>query len=154
MLQRVSSAAVSVDGRRVAAIEAGLLAFVGVLKDDDAAAAERLALRTLSARLFPDPPGPPGAPDPKPMNRSVLDVGGGVLAVSQFTLAADTRRGNRPSFSPAAAPDEAEPLYGRYVDALRRQCPHVAVGVFGADMQVSLVNDGPVTILLDTRPER
>lgn len=149
LLQRVSSASVAVGGRRVAAIDAGLLAFVGVLKDDDAAAAQRLAARTLAARLFPDPP---GAPDAKPMNRSVLDIGGGVLAVSQFTLAADTRRGNRPSFAPAAAPEDAEPLYGRYVDALRSQCPHVATGIFGADMRISLVNDGPVTVLLDTHP--
>ena len=131
------------NGERIAAIGAGLLVFLGVFRDDDEAAAKRLAERTLAARLFADAS--------KPMNRSVLDIGGDVLAVSQFTLAADTRRGNRPAFTPAAPPDIAEPLYDGYVQALRNRCSHVASGRFGADMQVSLVNDGPVTILLDTR---
>ena len=131
------------NGERIAAIGTGLLVFLGVFRDDDEAAAKRLAERTLAARLFADAS--------KPMNQSVLDIGGGVLAVSQFTLAADTRRGNRPAFTPAAPPDIAEPLYDGYVQALRNRCPRVASGRFGADMQVSLVNDGPVTILLDTR---
>ena len=141
LLQRVSQAAVAVEGMRIAAIEHGLLVFVGVYRDDDEAAATRLAERTLAARLFAD--------DRKPMNRSVLDVEGSVLAVSQFTLAADTKRGNRPGFSAAAPPEVALPLYECYVAALRRGCAHVATGKFGTHMQVSLVNDGPVTILLE-----
>ena len=141
LLQRVSRASVSVDGREVAAIDAGLLVFVGVFRDDDGVLARRLAERTLRARIFPDAD--------KPMNRSVQDTGGGVLAVSQFTLAADTARGNRPGFGPAAAPDAARPLYEAYVAALRTGCPRVETGMFGQDMQVALVNDGPVTLLLD-----
>ena len=142
LLQRVSRAAVAVEGARVAAIERGLLVFLGVYRDDDEAAAKRLAERTLAARIFAD--------DSKPMNRSVLDVGGSVLVVSQFTLAADTRRGNRPGFAAAAPPEVAQPLYACYVAAVQRGCSHVATGEFGANMQVSLVNDGPVTILLES----
>ena len=141
LLQRVNEASVSFGGRKIARIDQGLLVFVAVYHDDDEAAARRLAERTLAARVFPD--------GTKAMNRSVLDIGGAVLAVSQFTLAADTRRGNRPSFGPAAPPAQAEELYNRYVEALREDCPDVATGEFGAGMQVSLVNDGPVTILLD-----
>ena len=141
LLQRVSRAAVSVRGREIGAIDAGLLVLVGVFRDDDEARARRLAERTLTARIFADAA--------KPMNRSVLDVGGGVLAVSQFTLAADTGRGNRPSFGHAAPPDAARAIYESYVQALRAVCPNVATGEFGAQMQVSLVNDGPVTILLE-----
>ena len=141
LLQRVSEAAVSVADREIARIDRGLLVFVAVLHDDNEATAQRLAERTLAARVFPE--------GSKAMNRSVLDIGGAVLAVSQFTLAADTRRGNRPSFGPAAPPAAAEELFCAYVEALRAGCPDVAVGEFGADMQVSLVNDGPVTILLD-----
>ena len=133
LLQRVSEATVSVAGREIASIERGLLVLLGVFRDDHEAAARRLAERTLAARIFPD--------ERKPLNRSVLDVGGAVLAVSQFTLAADTRRGSRPSFGPAAPPDAARPLYDCYVAALRRQCAAVAEGEFGANMQVSLVND-------------
>ena len=141
LLQRVSEASVTVAGRETARIDRGLVVFVAVFHDDDEAAARRLAERTLAARVFPD--------RSTAMNRSVLDIGGAVLAVSQFTLAADTRRGNRPSFWPAAPPAQAQELYDRYVEALRDHCPGVATGEFGAEMQVSLVNDGPVTILLD-----
>ena len=137
----MSQASVSVAEREIARIDRGLLVFVAVFHDDDEAAARRLAERTLAARVFAD--------GDKAMNRSVLDIGGAVLAVSQFTLAADTRRGNRPSFGPAAPPARAQELYNCYVEALREVCPHVAVGEFGANMQVALVNDGPVTILLD-----
>lgn len=140
LLQRVNEASVSVAEKEVARIDRGILAFVAVFHDDEATA-RRLAERTVAARVFPD-----GA---KAMNRSVLDIGGAVLAVSQFTLAADTRRGNRPSFGPAAPPARAQELYDRYVEALRDLCHDVAVGEFGADMRVALVNDGPVTILLD-----
>jgi len=141
LLQRVSRAAVSVDGREIAAIDHGLLVLLGVFRDDHERLARRLAERTLAARIFAD--------SHKPMNRSVLDVGGGVLAVSQFTLAADTGRGNRPSFGHAAAPEVARPLYETYVAALRTGCERVETGAFGAEMRVSLVNDGPVTILLE-----
>ena len=141
MLQRVSRAAVVVEGAQIAAIEHGLLVLLGVHREDDEALAVRLAQRTLAARIFAD--------EHKPMNRSVLDVRGSVLAVSQFTLAADTQRGNRPGFGTAAPPEVARPLYERYVAALCSGCPHVATGEFGANMQVSLVNDGPVTILLE-----
>ena len=141
MLQRVRRASVVVEDAQIAAIEHGLLVLLGVHREDDEALAVRLAQRTLAARIFAD--------EHKPMNRSVLDVGGSVLAVSQFTLAADTKRGNRPGFGTAAPPEVARPLYERYVAALRNGCPHVATGEFGANMQVSLVNDGPVTILLE-----
>ena len=142
LLQRVRHASVAVAGAEIASIESGLLVFLGVFREDDEAAARRLAARTLAARIFAD--------ESKPMNRSVLDANGAVLVVSQFTLAADTRRGNRPGFSPAAPPEMAEPLYEHYLNALREGGGKVATGKFGADMQVSLVNDGPVTILLET----
>lgn len=146
LLQRVSTASVVVAGEEIAAIERGLLVFVAVFRQDGHAEAERLAERTLRARLFPDEVDPAA----RPMNRSVVDVAGSVLAVSQFTLAADTRRGNRPSFGPAAPPEVARPVYEHYVKALRASGVLVAEGRFGADMAVSLVNDGPVTILLET----
>ncbi len=140
LLQRVSEAAVRVDGREVAAIGQGLLALVGVARGDDEARASWLAEKTLGLRIFPD--------DDKPMNRSVADIGGEILVVSQFTLAADTSRGRRPGFSSAAEPAEAERLYEFFLAELRRSMP-IQSGVFGADMKVSLVNDGPVTFLLE-----
>ena len=143
LLQRVSRASVHVGGAEIASIGDGLLVFLGVFRDDDEAMAKRLAERTLAARIFAD--------DHKPMNRSVQDVGGAVLVVSQFTLAADTKRGNRPGFGPAAPPEVAEPLYEHYLSALREDGGQVASGKFGAAMQVALVNDGPVTILLEAR---
>ena len=142
LLQRVTRASVTVERREIAAIDHGLLVFLGVLREDTEADAERLALRTLAARIFAD--------ERKPMNRSVVDVDGAVLAVSQFTLAADTRRGNRPGFGHAAPPEAARTLYERYVETLRTRCRQVQTGEFGATMQIALVNDGPVTILLDT----
>ena len=142
LCQRVASASVAIDGETVARIDRGLLVFLGVFRDDTEAQAEKLAAKTLNLRVFADAS--------KPMNRSVTDVEGGVLVVSQFTLAADTSRGNRPSFGYAAEPERARALYDRYVAAIRRRWSHVATGIFGADMQVSLVNDGPVTILLAT----
>ena len=126
----------------MARIDRGLLVFIGVFRDDTRAEAEKLAAKTLALRIFADAA--------KPMNRSVMDVDGGVLVVSQFTLAADTSRGNRPGFGYAAQPDKARTLYDHYVAVIRRRWRHVATGVFGADMQVSLVNDGPVTIMLAT----
>jgi D-aminoacyl-tRNA deacylase len=141
LLQRVTEAAVSIDSERVASIGPGLLIFVGVFPADTPAIAERLADRALDLRIFPD--------SAKPMNRSVVDVAGEVLVVSQFTLAADTTRGRRPSFDSAAAPELAERLYLDFVARVRTRVGRVATGRFGADMKVSLVNDGPVTFLLD-----
>lgn len=141
LLQRVTRATVAVADREIAAIGPGLVALIGVHRDDGEAQARRLAERTASARIFAD--------DQHAMNRSVRDVGGAVLAVSQFTLAAETRRGNRPSLASAAPPELALPLYECYVHALEAQGVAVHTGQFGADMQVALNNDGPVTILLE-----
>jgi D-aminoacyl-tRNA deacylase len=141
LLQRVSEASVTVGDERVARIGPGLLVLLGVQPADDPATADWLAAKTLSLRIFPD--------TDKPMNRSVVDAGGEVLVISQFTLAADTSRGNRPGFSSAAPPEQAERLYLDYVAALTSRYPRVATGRFGADMQVALVNDGPVTFVLD-----
>jgi len=141
LLQRVSRAAVAVDGAEVGAVGRGFLALVGVTHEDDAAAARRLAAKTARLRVFAD--------DAGLMNLALGDVGGAVLAVSQFTLYADTRRGNRPSFTDAAPPDRGEAVYEAYVEALRAEGVPVETGVFGAHMHVELVNDGPVTILLE-----
>lgn len=140
LLQRVLTASVDVDGQRIASIGTGLLVFIGVSTEDTSAQVSWLADKTLGLRIFGD--------DDKPMNKSVVDVGGEVLVVSQFTLTADTSRGRRPGFSTSALPAIAEPLYLEFVDALARELP-VQTGQFGADMQVSLVNDGPVTFLLE-----
>ena len=139
--QRVAEARVVVDRRVVGEIEHGLCVLLGVARGDDTAAAERLAGKVARLRIFPD--------DEGRFDRSVLDANGRVLAVSQFTLIADTAKGNRPSFSEAAPPEEAEPLYERFCEALASLGVPVARGVFGASMRVELVNDGPVTIVLD-----
>lgn len=144
LIQRVARAGVEVDGRVVGRIERGLLAFLGVQQGDDERRAELMAERVLAYRVFPDRAGR--------MNLDVRAVGGGVLVVSQFTLAADTRKGLRPSFSGAGAPEQARSLYDFVVARLRELHAPVATGVFGADMQVSLVNDGPVTIWLQVPP--
>ncbi|TGD72611.1 D-tyrosyl-tRNA(Tyr) deacylase [Mangrovimicrobium sediminis] len=141
LLQRVTGARVEVDGESVGAIDTGLLVLLGLDKDDDEAGAARLLDKLLAYRVFPD--------DSGRMNRSVADIGGGVLLVSQFTLSADTAKGLRPSFSSAMPPAQAEALYSRICEMLRERHPAVAFGRFGADMQVSLVNDGPVTFLLE-----
>jgi len=141
LLQRVSRAAVAVDGAGAGAVGRGFLALVGVTREDDVAAARRLAAKTVRLRVFAD--------DAGLMNLALGDVGGAVLAVSQFTLYADTRRGNRPSFTEAARPEHGEAVYEAYVEALRAEGVPVETGVFGAHMQVELVNDGPVTILLE-----
>jgi len=140
LLQRVTQAAVDVAGERIAAIGAGLLIFVGVMPSDTREDAQRLADRALDLRIFADAA--------KPMNRSVVDVGGEVLVVSQFTLAADTRRGRRPSFDAAAPPELAKQRVAEFTARVRERLGAVAEGRFGADMQVSLVNDGPVTFRL------
>lgn len=141
LLQRVSRAAVHVDGECVGSIDAGLLVLLGLDKGDDVAVAEKLLDKLLRYRMFSDEAGR--------MNRSVADTGGGVLLVSQFTLSADTRKGLRPSFSSALPPAEAELLYDATLSRLRAMHAPVAAGRFGADMQVSLENDGPVTFLLE-----
>ena len=150
VLQRVRSARVVVDGEVVGAIERGVLAYVGVAAGDTPAEAEWLAGKIAGLRIFPS--------DERPIDRSLLEVGGAALVVSQFTLLADTRRGRRPSFTGAAAPDVAEPLVDAVVEALRGQGIEVATGRFGAMMQVESTNDGPVTIVLDSadreRPRR
>ncbi|KZX56062.1 D-tyrosyl-tRNA(Tyr) deacylase [Halioglobus sp. HI00S01] len=141
LLQRVSAAKVEVGGETVGEIGAGLLVLLGLDKDDDEAKAQRLLDKLLGYRVFAD--------DEGRMNRSVADTGGGVLLVSQFTLSADTRKGTRPSFSSAMPPAEAERLYNLTLQMLRDKHADVAAGSFGADMQVSLTNDGPVTFLLE-----
>jgi D-tyrosyl-tRNA(Tyr) deacylase len=142
LIQRVTEARVVVGGEVVGAIGRGLLAFVAVEPGDTEARAERLLERVLGYRVFPDAQGR--------MNLGLTDVGGGLLLVPQFTLAADTRKGMRPSFSAAAAPQDGRPLFDHLVDRARAAHPEVATGRFGADMQVALVNDGPVTFWLVT----
>ncbi|MEM6588504.1 MAG: D-aminoacyl-tRNA deacylase [Pseudomonadota bacterium] len=142
LLQRVSEASVKVDGHLIGETGAGLLIFVCAMQGDEEAAAEKLAAKVGKLRLFKDEAGK--------MNQSLLDVGGGALVVSQFTLAADTSRGNRPGFSAAAPPEVGERLYLHFADALKAQGITLATGQFGADMQVGLINDGPVTIWVET----
>lgn len=146
LIQRVSSASVVVEGRCVAEIKTGLLILLGVTDTDTQKEAAWLASKAANMRIFNDPEGK--------MNLSLLDVGGDALAVSQFTLYADARKGNRPSYIQAARPEKAKPLYEAFVGELEKQLGKpVPTGVFGADMKVSLVNDGPVTIILETQAE-
>jgi len=142
LIQRVKNARVDVNGELVGEIDQGILLLLGVERGDEPAALEKMLHKLLNYRIFADTEGK--------MNLSVSDVGGGVLVVSQFTLAADTRKGLRPGFSTAAAPDLAERMYDEFVEQLRGRHGCVATGQFGADMQVSLCNDGPVTFLLET----
>jgi D-tyrosyl-tRNA(Tyr) deacylase len=142
LLQRVSGASVSIADSTVGTIGLGLLVFLGLDKGDDAVVADRMLNKLLAYRMFSD--------DQGRMNCSVRDVNGGVLLISQFTLAADTHKGLRPGFSSAMPPDEAEPLYEYLLSQLRDRHASVAAGVFGANMQVSLTNDGPVTFLLQS----
>jgi D-tyrosyl-tRNA(Tyr) deacylase len=139
--QRVSGARVVVDDRTVGEIGTGLVVLLGVARDDAPADADRLAGKIARLRVFPDEEGR--------FDRSVLDANGRILAVSQFTLLADTSRGNRPSFTDAARPDAAEPLFERFCEALAGEGVQVARGVFGAAMRVELANDGPVTIVIE-----
>lgn len=144
VIQRVNEASVRIDGAETAAIGRGLLILVGVEQGDTPADAEWLAGKVVQLRIFPD--------DTGKMNQDVRDVAGGLLVVSQFTLLGDARKGNRPSFIQAARPEEAVPLYELFLSQLEdRTGQPPQRGVFAADMQVSLVNDGPVTILLDSR---
>ena len=144
VIQRVRKASVSIDGKEVSAIGKGLLVLVGVENGDTEEEMRWLVGKTVGLRIFDDENGV--------MNRSVLDVGGDVLAVSQFTLTASTKKGNRPSYIRAAGHETAIPLYEKYCDAVSEALGKpVGRGVFGADMQVSLQNDGPVTIIIDSR---
>lgn len=140
LLQRVTNASVDINAERVASIGAGLLVLVGVQRGDDERSAERLAERVTTYRVFPDADGK--------MNLSVADARGSLLLVPQFTLAADTSKGTRPSFTPAAAPDIAARLFDHFVTSARARQIHVACGRFGADMNVTLTNQGPVTFWL------
>lgn len=142
LLQRVTEASVTVDSEVVGTIGAGLCVLVGVARDDGEKEADRLAERLLAYRVFPD--------DAGRMNRSLAETGGGLMLVPQFTLAASTRKGNRASFTGAASPEDAERLFGALVQAARQRHTKVATGRFGADMQVALVNDGPVTFWLES----
>ena len=146
LLQRVRQARVEVEGTTVGAIDSGLLVLVCAERGDSEAEADRLLAKILKLRIFSD--------DAGKMNKSVQDIGGGLLLVSQFTLAADTSGGNRPGFSQAAAPDEGRRLYNYLVERARAAHPVVQTGQFAADMQVHLVNDGPVTIPMRMAPAR
>jgi len=140
LVQRVNKASVEVEGKEVGAINKGILLLLGIEKNDSEKSADKLLDKLLAYRIFSDEQGK--------MNCSVQQVNGGILVVSQFTLAADTRKGLRPSFSSAAPPQLAQQLYDYFVTRLRERHTDVATGIFAADMQVSLVNDGPVTFML------
>ena len=145
LIQRVSKASVTIDGSIFSSIEKGLLIFLGIKIHDTAEDARYIAEKSCSLRVFED--------DQQKMNLSVRDVGGSVLAVSQFTLYGDTRKGNRPSFIDAAPPEEAEPLYNVFVDQLRQQLGNdrVSTGLFRTMMDVELINNGPVTVMLESK---
>ena len=142
VIQRVSGAHVDIDGKTVGACGKGYMILLGVGQGDTREDAELLAAKIVKLRVFEDEAGK--------MNRSLLDIGGEILVISQFTLLADYRKGNRPDFFGAAAPDVAKALYEEFIALLREQVTHVAHGEFGADMQVSLCNDGPVTIVMES----
>lgn len=142
VIQRVTSASVSIDGKVVGQCGKGYMILIGVSVDDTEKDLQYMATKIPTLRIFEDENGK--------MNKSILDVGGEILAVSQFTLYGDARNQRRPGFTAAARPDKAVPMYEALVQAWRDQGIHVETGVFGADMQVSLVNDGPVTMLMDS----
>ena len=144
VIQRVSSAACRVDDKITGEIDQGLLILLGIHEDDTTDDLQWLAAKIINMRIFGDEEGL--------MNRSILDTGGDILLISQFTLYAQTKKGNRPSFIKAAKPDKAVPLYEAMIDTLQQLTgKNIATGVFGADMKVSLMNDGPVTIVIDSR---
>ena len=143
VIQRVLNSSVTVDGNEVGKIGPGFMVLCGVEDGDTQEDVKYCVDKTVNLRIFED--------DAGKMNRSILDVGGEILAISQFTLAGDARHGRRPSFSAAARPDVAVPMYEAYCSGLREKGIHVETGIFQADMKVSLINDGPVTMLLDSR---
>ena len=142
LLQRVTEAEVKVEGQKIGSTGAGLLILICAMAGDTQAEADQLIKKITKLRIFKD--------DAGKMNKSIIDISGSTLVVSQFTLAADTKRGNRPGFSSAAFPDEGRALYEYFADGLAQAGVPVETGKFGADMKVSLINDGPVTIWLDT----
>ena len=144
LLQRVSEASVHVNGKLIGQIEKGILALIGVQRGDSEIQADRLLQRLLAYRIFPD--------EKDRMNLNLVQAGGGLLLVPQFTLAADTNSGNRPSFTPAAPPSEGERLFNYFVQKAQSSLGDVATGEFGADMKVRLLNDGPVTFWLEVTP--
>ena len=143
LIQRVSEAKVVVNNKNIGEIQQGLLAFIGIEKNDSEAEVKRLLDKVLSYRVFAD--------DDDKMNLSVQDIGGGVLLVPQFTLAADTQKGCRPSFSSAAAPESGEMLFNEFIKQAKNKYQHIETGQFGADMKISLLNDGPVTFWLQVK---
>jgi D-tyrosyl-tRNA(Tyr) deacylase len=143
LIQRVSSASVVIDQNEVSSIDMGLLVMLGIKAHDSAAVTQKLCDKIISLRVFDDSAGN--------MNLDIQSVGGSVLVVPNFTLAADTSKGNRPGFSTAMSPDKAEPLFELFMKKLQTTYPKVKQGIFGADMQVRLVNDGPITISLETK---
>jgi len=143
LIQRVSEAKVVVNNKNIGEIQQGLLAFIGIEKNDSEAEVTRLLDKVLSYRVFAD--------DDDKMNLSVQDIGGGVLLVPQFTLAADTQKGCRPSFSSAAAPELGEMLFNEFIKQAKNKYQHIETGQFGADMKISLLNDGPVTFWLQVK---
>ena len=143
VLQRVKYAEVKVDGKSVGKIQKGLLIFLGIGKNDDEKIADKVIKKTCNLRIFEDENGK--------MNKSIQDVEGSILSISQFTLYADCKKGNRPSFTNAGKPDLATTLYDQFNQKLQEQGMHVETGIFGADMKIELLNDGPVTIVLDSK---
>lgn len=141
LIQRVTQASVAVDGEIVGEIQQGILLLLGIEKTDTNDSIDKLIDKVLKIRIFSDEQGK--------MNNSVSDINGGVLVVSQFTLVADTKKGTRPGFSSAAPPDVAEQLYRQFVEKIKQKHTNIATGIFAADMKVSLLNDGPVTFLLE-----
>lgn len=142
VIQRVCSASVSVDDNCVAMVKKGLLVFIGIKDTDESHDCDYLINKIVQMRIFQD--------ELRPMNKNIVDVNGGILLVSQFTLFGDMRKGNRPSFSSAMHPEKALHIYEYFVKQCKKQYPRVKTGVFGAHMHIELVNDGPVTILLDS----
>ncbi|GAB2191501.1 D-aminoacyl-tRNA deacylase [Sessilibacter sp. MAH2] len=141
LIQRVTHASVAVDGEIVGEIQQGILLLLGIEKTDTNESIDKLVDKVLKIRIFSDEQGK--------MNNSVADINGGVLVVSQFTLVADTKKGTRPGFSSAAPPDIAEQLYRQFVDKIQQKHVNIATGIFAADMKISLLNDGPVTFMLE-----
>jgi D-tyrosyl-tRNA(Tyr) deacylase len=144
VIQRVSQASVAVNGREVGSIAGGMLVLLGIEKNDEDSDIALLCRKLLSLRIFSDSAGK--------LNLSIQDINGAILVISQFTLYGDCRKGNRPSFSQAAPPEQARLLYDRFLSTIQRGGVHVETGEFQAMMEVSLVNDGPVTLIVDTRP--
>ena len=142
VIQRVLSASVEIDNQMVSSIGQGMLVLLGIGIGDEQSDADYIQKKIINLRIFND--------DQGKINKSIQEIGGQILLVSQFTLYGDVRKGNRPSFMQAMAPDQSEPFYGQFVLSLKEKFPRVQTGVFGADMKVSLINNGPITILLDS----